>query len=194
MIKRSAILRLSQPAASAITAVAACRRRALVLTAFIVVLALAAWTSAGCTTDPYFADVADIRNDHVETMNELQSDLYRESDECVRSVSRSGLLSYLSTAACDRARDHRIDIGAGTRAARRATERLDPPPDAAIWHRDYLNFLDDYATLWDDVRPVLPRSEYDVDRFMEDFDLFVEDMESLYRRHDDLSERLRSIQ
>ncbi len=141
---------------------------------------LVAWASLACTRDPYIDDVADIQDDLVETVDELLSEFETNSEQCGRSL--------FSTTACDRAIGNLEDMSVEARSARRAASLLAPPAEFAIWHRDYLSYLDDSAAVFDDTVSALELGDED------DFDRIEADMDSLSRREDALIERFEEIQ
>lgn len=109
--------------------------KASVLALLPVLLVLTACQSA---VDPYFDEVADeqdkLASESVVIVEAMETDI----EICERSV--------FSTAACDRVIDKFDEFRSTVDETRATVRQLDPPPEAAGWHQDYLDYLEEAST------------------------------------------------
>lgn len=135
---------------------------------------IAAWACAA--SDPYYDDVAGISEDLGETKAAIMGRFVVDAGDCS-----------LSEPACDRALNDLHDLAVEIRSAHSTTNQLTPPSRASEWHRDYLEFLDDYAQWADDTAYALEHDPQD------GLGSLLDEADSLSRREDALIERFEDL-
>lgn len=110
--------------------------KASVLALLPIFLVVVACQSA---VDPYFDEVADEQEDLADESFTILQAMETDIAACERSL--------FSTAACDRAFDKFDEFRAAVDETRATVRQLDPPPEAADGHQNYLDYLQE-ASSW----------------------------------------------
>jgi len=130
--------------------------------------------------DPYFDQVADRQEQLVGKSEPMFSEITADFEACARSL--------YSVAACDRAFAKLGEWGDAVAATRDSIQQLSPPPAAATWHADYLQFLSD-SSAWTD-RIVAAWQSGDRQTLENEFNK----LDSFIQREDNLAQRFEEIQ
>ncbi len=154
--------------------------KASVLALLPILVVIVACQSA---VDPYFDEVADEQVKLVDESTAIIEAMETDLEVCERSV--------FSATACDRAFDKFDEFRMAVDETRATVRQLDPPPEAASWHQDYLDYLQEASTWANSIVTAYYGMDFDtVDTALAKIDDIVEEEDRLIVEFEEIQKEM----